>query len=160
MDDKEQPDAADEAGALSTTPVSTGAAVEEGLSLAEDILAAPSALPSHDPVRVETAAYLKKYMLDGTTAPAWVLEMLLPDSRKHLSGSSDVKVDEVRGVPQPQQNLDVVFKRVQHLTTLVTLMQQQSSSSDSSCTSPPDHSQPDPPTARNTSDVEALPTNT
>ena len=60
MDDEEQPDAADEAGALSTTPVSGGAAVEEGSRLAEDILAAPSALPSHDPVRVETAAYLTK----------------------------------------------------------------------------------------------------
>ena len=158
-DDEEQPDAADEAGALSTTPGSAGAAVEEGSSLAEDILAAPSALPSHDPVRVETAAFLKKCMLDGTTPPAWVLEMVLPDSRKPVSGPSDEKVDEVREVPQPQQNLDVVFERVQHSTTLATPIQQQSSSSDSSRTSHPDQSQPDPPTARNTSAVEALPTN-
>ena len=114
-DDEEQPDAAGEAGALSTTPASSGEAVEEGSSLAEDILAAPSALPGHEPVRVETAAYLRKCMLDGTTPPAWVLEMMLPDSRKPVSGSSDKKVDEVRGVPQPQKNLDVVFKRVQHL---------------------------------------------
>ena len=70
VDDEEQRDAAGEAGALSTTPGSAGAAVEEGASLAEDILAAPSALPSHDPVRVETAAFLKKCMLDGTTPPA------------------------------------------------------------------------------------------
>ena len=76
-----------------------------------------------------------------------------------MSGPSDEKVDEVRGVPQPQQNLDVVFKRVQHPTTLATPIQQQSSSSDSSRTSPPDHSKPDPPTARNTPAVEALPTN-
>ena len=48
---------------------------------------------------------------------------------------------------------------MQHPTTLATPIQQQSSSSDSSRTSPPDHSQPDPPTARNTSTVEALPTN-
>ena len=159
MDDEEQPDAADEAGALSTTPVLAGAAVEEGSNLAEDILAAPRALPRHDPIRVETAAYLKKCVLHGTTPPAWVLEMVLPDSRNHVSGPSDVKVDEVRGVPQPQQNLNVVFERVQHPTTLATPVQQQSSSSDSSCTSPPDHSQPDPPIARNTCDVEALPTN-
>ena len=44
-DDEEQPDAADNAGALSTTPESSGEAVEEGSCLAEDILAAPSALP-------------------------------------------------------------------------------------------------------------------
>ena len=157
-DNKEQPDAADEAGAYSTTPGSSGEAVEEGSSLAEDILAAPSALLGDDPVRVETAAYLRKCMLDGTTPPAWVLEMVLPDSRKPVSGPSDKNVDEVRGVPQPQQNLDVVIERVQHPTTLVTPIQQQSSSSDSSCTSPPDHSQPDPPTARNISAVEALPT--
>ena len=96
VDDEEQRDAADEAGALSTTPVSAGAAVEEGSSLAEDILAAPSALTSHDPVRVETAAFLRRCMLDGTTPPAWVLEMVLPDSRKPVSGPSDEKVDEVR----------------------------------------------------------------
>ena len=75
VDDEEQRDAADEGGALSTTPVSAGAAVAEGSRLADDILAAPSAFPSHDPVRVETAAFLKKCMLDGTTPPAWVLEM-------------------------------------------------------------------------------------
>ena len=132
VDDEEQPDAADEAGAHSTPPGSAGAAVEEGSSLAEDIIAAPSAFPGHDPVCVETAAYLKKCMLDGTTPPAWVLEMVLPDSRKPVSGPSDEKVDEVRGVPQPQQNLDVVFELVQHPTTLATPIQQQSSSSDSS----------------------------
>ena len=97
-------------------------------------------------------------MLDGTTSPAWVLEMVLPDRWKPVSALSDKKVDEVRGVSQPQQNLDVVFERVQHPTTLATPIQQQSSSSDSSCTPPADHSQPDSPTARNASAVEALPT--
>ena len=131
--DEEQMSASDDAGALSvtpaiaaaTTPVSSAGGVAEGSSLAEDILAAPSALPGHDPVRVETAAYVRECMLDGTTPPAWVLEMVLPDSRKHVSGPFDVKVDEVRGVPQPQQNLDVVFERVQHPTTLATPLQQQ-----------------------------------
>ena len=143
-DDEEQSEASDEAGALSTTPASSEEAVGEGLSLGEDILAAPSALPGYDPVRVETAAYLRKCKLDGTTPPAWVLEMVLPDSRKPVSGPSDKKVEEVRGAPQPQQNLDVVFERVQHPTTLATPIQHQSSSSDSSCTSPPDHSHLDP----------------
>ena len=156
--DEEQPDAADDAGALSTTPASSAEAVEEGSSLAEDIFAAPSALPGHDPVRVETAAYIRKCMLDDTTPPAWVLEMVLPDSRKPVSGPSDKKIEEVRGAPQPQQNLDVVFERVQNPTTLAAPIQQQSSSSDSSCTSPPDHSQPATLTARTTSAVEALPT--
>ena len=97
-------------------------------------------------------------MLDGTTPPAWVLDMVLPDRRKPVSGPSDKKVEEVRGAPQPQKNLDVVFARVQNPTTLATHIQQQSSSSDSSCTSPPDHSQPAPLTSRTTSAVEALPT--
>ena len=157
-DDEEQPDTADDAGALSTTPASSAEAVEEGSSLAEDILAAPSTPPAQDPVRVETAAYLRKCMLDGTTPPAWVLDMVLPDRRKPVSGPSDKKVEEVRGAPQPQKNLDVVFARVQNPTTLATHIQQQSSSSDSSCTSPPDHSQPAPLTSRTTSAVEALPT--
>ena len=97
-------------------------------------------------------------MLDGTTPPAWVLELVLPGSRKPVSGPSDKRMEEVRGAPQPQQNLDVVFERVQNPTTPATLIQQQSSSSGSSCTSPPDHSQPAPLTARTTSAVEALPT--
>ena len=165
-DDEGQPDAADDAVALSATPViaasttlaSSAEAVGEGSSLAEDILAAPSALPAYDPVRVETAAYLRKCMLDGTTLPAWVLELVLPGSRKPVSGPSDKNMEEVRGAPQPQQNLDVVFELVQDPTTLATPIQQQSSSSDSSCTSPPDHSQPTPLTARTTSAVEAIPT--
>ena len=108
--DEEQPNAADDAGALntrpaiaaSTTPASSAGAVGEGSSLAEDILAAPSTLPAHDPVRVETAAYLRKCMLDGATPPAWVLELVLPGSRKPVSGPSDKQVQEMRGVPQPQ----------------------------------------------------------
>ena len=96
-------------------------------------------------------------MLDGTTPPACVLELVLPGSRKPVSGPSDKRMEEVRA-PQPQQNLDVVFERVQNPTTLATPIQQQSSSSDSSCTSPPDHSQPAPLTARTASAVEALPT--
>ena len=75
---EEEPYAANYAGALSTTPdiaatttpAPCAGAVGEGSSLAEDILAAPSTLPANGPVRVETAAYLRKCMLDGTTPPA------------------------------------------------------------------------------------------
>ena len=126
--------------------------------LGEDIVAAPSDLPALDPVRVETAVYLRKCMLDGTTPPAWVFDLVLPGSRKPLSGPFDKQTEEVRRAPQPQQNLDVVFERVQNPTTPATPIQQQSSSSDSSCTSPPDQSQPAPLTSRTTSAVEALPT--
>ena len=164
--DEEEEKAADDAGALSTapaiaattTPGPSAGAVGEGLSLAEDILAAPSTPPAIDTVRVETIAYLRNCMLDGTTPPAWVLEVVLPGSRKPVSGPSDKKMEEVRGAPQPQQNLDVVFEHVQNPTTIATPIQQQSNSSDSSCTSPPGHSQPAPLTARTTSAVEAFPT--
>ena len=95
--DEEQPNAADDAGALSATPAIAATTTEapsagpvgESSSLAEDILAAPSTLPAHDPVRVETAAYLRKCMLDGTTPSALVLELVLPGSKKSVSGPCD-----------------------------------------------------------------------
>ena len=119
--DEEEENAADDAGALNTAPAiaattmpgPSAGAVGEGSSLAEDILTAPSTLPAIEPVRVETAACLRKCMLDGTTPSAWVLELVLPGSRKPASGPSDKQMEEVRGAPQPQQNLDVVFERVQ-----------------------------------------------
>ena len=164
--DEEERNAADDARALgatpdiaaTTTPAPSAGDVEEGSSLAEDILAAPSTLPANDPVRVETAAYRRKCMLDGTTPPAWVLELVLPGSRKTVSGPSDKQIAKVRGVQAPQQNLDVVFERVQNPPTPAAPIQQQSSSSDSSRTSPPDQSRPAPLKARTTSAVEALPT--
>ena len=72
---QEEQDAAGADGALQPTNTSTssppdGGATEGGSSLAEDILAAPSTLPAQDPVRVGTAAYLRRCMLDGTTPPA------------------------------------------------------------------------------------------
>ena len=125
--------------------------------MAEGILAAPiTLLPADDPVRVETAAYRRNCMLDGTTPPAWVLELVLPGIKKTVSGPSDKQIAEVRGAPSPQENLDVLFERVQHPPTPATPIQQQSSSSDSSRTSPPDH--PAPLTAPTTSAVGALPT--
>ena len=102
-DDEEQPGVADDAGWLRTTPTSCAEASGEDSNLAEDILAPRSALPAHDPDRVETAAYPRKCVLDGTTPPAWVLELVLPGSRKPVSGPSDKKIEEVRGTPQPQQ---------------------------------------------------------
>ena len=164
--DEEEENAADDAGALSTSPASAATttpgpsaeAVGEGSSLAEDILAAPSTLPAIDPVCVEMAAYLRKCVLDVTTPPAWVMELVLPSSRKPVGAASDKQMEEVRGAPQPEQNLDVVFERVQNLTTLAMPIQQQPSSSGSSCTCPPDHSQPARLTARTTSAVKVLPT--
>ena len=105
--DEEQMSASDDAGALSvtpaiaaaTTPVSSAGGVAEGSSLAEDILAAPSALLAHEPVRVETAAYLRKCMLDGTTPPGWVLELVLPGSRKPVVGPSYKQMVEVNRAP-------------------------------------------------------------
>ena len=99
-------------GALQPTNASTssppdGGATEGGSSLAEDILAAPSTLPAQDPVRVETAAYLRRCMLDGTTPPAWVMELVLPGSSR--PGPSQQQIQEVRGDSLPQ-NLDVVFE--------------------------------------------------
>ena len=78
---QEEQDAAGADGALQPTNASTsgppdGGAAEAGSSLAEDLLAAPSTLPAQDPVRVETAAYLRRCMLDGTTPPAWVICLL------------------------------------------------------------------------------------
>ena len=139
-------------------PPPSAGTVGEGSSLAEDILAVPKTLPAIDRLRVEMAAYLRKFMLNGTTPPAWVLEPVLPSGWKPVSKRSDKQMQEVRGAPHPQQNHDVVFERVQSPTTLVTPIQQQSSSSDSSCTSLPDHSQTTPRTERTTSAVEALPT--
>ena len=164
--DEEEPNAADYAGALGTTPdiaattmpAPSAGAVGEGSILAEDILAAPSTLPANDPVRIETAAYLRKCMHDGTTPPAWVSELVLPDSRKTVSGPSDRQITEVRGVPSPQQNLDAVFERAQNPPTPATPIQQQSSSSHSNRTSPPDQCHPAPLTARTAYAVEALPT--
>ena len=73
----EEQEAVGDAGALgtaadiaaTTTPAPSAGAVRECSSLAEDILAERSTLPANDPVRVETAAYLRKCMLDGTTPP-------------------------------------------------------------------------------------------
>ena len=100
--DEEEPNAADDAGALSTTPAiaatttpaPSAGAVGEDSSLAEDILAAPSTLPANDTVRVEAAAYLRKNMLDGTRPPPRVLELVLPGSRKPVSGPSDKQMAE------------------------------------------------------------------
>ena len=39
-------------------------------TLAEDLLAAPSGLPTNDPVRVETTACLRRCVRDVTTPPA------------------------------------------------------------------------------------------
>ena len=107
--DEEEPNAIGDIRALSitpgiaatTTPASSARAVADGSRLAEDILAAPSTLLANDPVRVETAAYLRKCMLDGTT-PAWFLELVLPGNRKTVSGPSDKPIPQVRGVPSPQ----------------------------------------------------------
>ena len=112
--DEEELNAAGDAGALGTTPdisattthAPSARAVGDGSRLAEDILAAPSTLPTNDWVRVETAAYLRKCMLNITTPPTWVLELVLPGSKKTVSGPSDKQIAEVRGVPSPQQNLD------------------------------------------------------
>ena len=154
----ERQDAAGADGAVQPTNASTSGppdsgATEGGSSLAEDILAAPSTLPAQDPVRVETAAYLRRCMLDGTTPPAWVMELVLPGSSRPAAGPSKEQVQEVRGDSLPQ-NLDVVFERVQGPPTPTTPVQQ-SSSSDSNCTSPPDQSYPATQTARTTSAAEA-----
>ena len=109
-------------------PAPSAGAVGEGSSLAEDILAAPSTLPANKSVRVETATYLWKCMLDGPTSPAWVLKLVLPGRRKTVGGPSDKQIAEVRGVPSPQQNFDVVFERVQNPRKPATPIQQQSSS--------------------------------
>ena len=113
--DEEESNAADDAGApgttpdiaATTTPAPSAGDVGEGSSLAEDILAAPNTLLAHDPVRVEV--YLRKCMLDDTTPPAWVLKLVLPGGKKTVSGPSDKHIAEVRGVPSPQQNLNVFF---------------------------------------------------
>ena len=156
--EQERQDAAGADGAVQPTNASTSSlpdsgATEGGSSLAEDILAAPSTLPAQDPVRVETAAYLRRCMLDGTTPPAWVMELVLPGSSRPAAGPSKEQVQEVRGDSLPQ-NLDVVFERVQGPPTPTTPVQQ-SSSSDSNCTSPPDQSYPATQTARTTSAAEA-----
>ena len=103
---QEEQDAAGADGALEPTNTSTsgppdGGAAGAGSSLAEDLLAAPSTLPAQDPVRVETAAYLRRCMLDGTTPPAWVMELVLPGSSRPATGPSKEQVEEVRGDSLP-----------------------------------------------------------
>lgn len=71
--------------ANTASPTLDGAA-GKGSSLAEDILAAPSTLAAYDPVRIETAAYMRKYMLDGTTLLPWVIELVLPPSETPVGG--------------------------------------------------------------------------
>ena len=126
--DEEEPNGTDGAGALGATPdiaattthAPSAGAVGEGSSLAEDILAAPSTLPANDPIRLVTAAYLRKCMLDGTTPPARVLKLVLHGGRKTVSGASDKQIAEVRGVPSAQHNLDVFSERVQNPLTPAT----------------------------------------
>lgn len=68
-------------------------------SLVEDLLAAPNAhstLPANHPVRVETAAYFKKCMLDGTTPASWALQMVLPPGRVR-AGPTEPQVQRIRG---------------------------------------------------------------
>ena len=109
--EQEEQDAAGADGALQPTNASTsgppdGGATEGGSSLAEDILAAPSTLPAQDPVRVETAAYLRRCMLDGTTPPAWVMELVLPGSSRPAAGPSKEQVQE-----RPRQHVPPLLQK-------------------------------------------------
>ena len=131
-----------------------GAGGDHGSSLAEDLLAAPSTLPPQDPVRIETAACIRRCMLDGTTPPAWVLELVLPGATRPR-GVQESQIQEVSGGSLPQ-NLDVVFQGVQSALPPATPIQQ-SSSSDSNRTSPPNLSHPAPHPACTSSAVAALP---
>ena len=68
------------------TAWSAAAAVNSGdpdnpSGLAEDLFAAGNGqnhLPANDPVRVETAKYLRKCTREGTTPAPWILQMVLP----------------------------------------------------------------------------------
>lgn len=105
-------------------------------SLAEDLLAAPSTLPASDPVRVETAACLRKCMLEGTTPPKWVMKLVLPAPTRPAGGPTERQIGEVKGVPNTlQQKLDVAFQGVERSTIQASTSSspiQHSGSSDSS----------------------------
>ena len=50
-------------------------------------------------------------MLNGTTPPAWVLQMVMPASAGVVNGALAAQMGEVRGVSVlPDQNLDVAFE--------------------------------------------------
>ena len=97
-----------------------------GLSgLAEDILNAPNAqstLPANDPVRLETAAYIKKCMLAGSTPAPWVMQIVLPLGGASV-GPTQQQVEQVRAAnldAASQQNLDCAFLGAQNPTATAT----------------------------------------
>lgn len=111
--------AGDENGdALSSEQLEESSAEASGL--AEDLLGAPSNLPTCDPVRIEMAACLKRFMLDVITPPAWVLEVVFPGSTEPVVGLTERQLEEVIREPMPQPNIDVVFQGVQRVPTHAT----------------------------------------
>ena len=109
-------------------------------SLAEDVMAAPSPFPPGDPVRLETAACLRRCMHDGTTPLAWVLQLVMPPNASPVDGPTAAQMGEVRGVSTlPKLNLDVAFEGAATSQTDAATPIQQSSSSDSSSHPPLTH---------------------
>ena len=103
LSDDDEPSPTDVAQPAETTA--------QASSLAEDVMAGPSPFPPGDPVRLETAACPRRCMLDGTTSPAWVLQMVMPGSTRPVDGPTAAQFGEVRGASTlPKQNLNVAFQ--------------------------------------------------
>ena len=54
----------------------------------------PSTLPASDPVRAETAACLRKCMLEGTTPPAWAMQLVLPVNTRPGGGPTERQIGD------------------------------------------------------------------
>ena len=109
-------------------------------SLPEDVMAGPRPFPPGDPVRLETAACLRRCMHDGTTPLAWVLQLVMPPNASPVDGPTAAQMGEVRGVSTlPKLNLDVAFEGAATSQTDAATPIQQSSSSDSSSHPPLTH---------------------
>ena len=62
---------------------------------AEDLFTTPSALPSNDPVRVETAARLRRCMLERKSPLAWVMQMVLSSTTHPAGGPTERQIGEL-----------------------------------------------------------------
>ena len=116
----------------------------------------PSPFPPGDSVRVETAACLRRCMLNGTTPPVWVLQMVMPASAGVVNGATAAQMGEVRGVSVlSNQNIDVAFAGAANTQNDAATPIQQSNSSDSSSPSPLDPASQPQQAARTSSAVSA-----
>ena len=93
--DDEQPSPADGGEPNSSDNEQPAEAAAQASSLAEDVMAGPSPFPPGDPVRLETAACLRRCMLDGTTPPAWVHQLVMPASARPVDGPTAAKMGEL-----------------------------------------------------------------